>query len=650
MSKSAKLESLASKSKHLISNCLSGIRGLSVPVSLREQAARSLARFCNSEECLPPLGWFNYIECEVLIRLKPHLFIHFLYKRGKIMTLREDYSEIEFELVLNKLFSCYQNCSELPMVMRPLAVCQINTYMNFVRESNRIEHAFYLLGLRDKQDAQYRSAKQNQGCSVEIENVQCDFSHRILNTYRLHSDPNTCLVLPSSKALFDLTKNFEPEKQNFFLRDSDCDLRYTAFFLRLLEEYLQMNEFVKFCAVFEALEGARLKRRPHSAFYLCLYLLFEFQIKPELSKYKTKIFRATVESLVTFNCKYDMIFSILELMEKSIYRNSDYCQFVLAKQYFLSAAGFTKQETALFETSLRQKIFLEGSTYYRDFFKNHGNCMLRNCENNVLVMWLAKRDLRLPDCNAFKSYYYVVKNILFRLLEIFGPLRDNKITADLAEEILFRRRMLACVNFHIKGACYLARMESNSCLNTLPNTGKKAFYNSLLKAFLRCPPKSNVDPHFTSLKDLYDNINSEVSFGCDWQESLEKAEFAFEVVVFLVGTNMHYHCEDFFRQLHNDASEIYRKLSTLQKHPRLVLLELLGQHAFSLRRREIQESYFTIFAKQVISNLEVSGEPPLFLENANFRDIIRFYFRRDGHYLKNILGFGYQSVACNLGT
>lgn len=640
----------------LLKSSLSGMRGLSVPLSLREQAAGSLARYYNSEECLPPRGWFNYIECEVLTRLKPHLFIDYLYMRGEILALKKDYSDAEFELVLKKLFASFCDYRELSMPIRSLFIFQINQYMDFLRKSPSIEHSFYLLGLRDKQEAQYRAALQEQDGGVEMENANCDFNYRLLSIYMTRCKPNVYLVLAPSKALLDLMKNFEPERQKLFSRPSSFDFRADRgqYFLQLFERYSKMNNFVQFCAVLEAVQTARLNVRPHSALYLCLYILFEFEMGPKHSKHKFFIYRTAVECLATFNCSYDMTLAILELMEKSISRDSDYCQFVLAKQYFLRAVGFTKQENLLFEMCFRQKVFIEQSTHYKDFLENHASCMLLNCENLALEIWLAKRDVKFGKCKKLKKkvkeFTFVVKNILYRLREIFSPLKEMRSpTSNLAEEILFRREMLTCVILCVNGSNYLSHSSAYKCRKQNPPSVKSKLYDILFDAF-GTESAIDRDRHLSKLRPEYEIVRGIIERGSDWKNSLDMGELIFEILVFLICTDLHSNCRVLTRELYDEASAIYRNLSSLQKHPRLALLELLGRRLFFFEATSDGADFqFLNWQGQVISNLEVR-ELACFDKNATACDIVRFFFRRDGHYLNNVLGFGYQSVACCGGT
>ena len=355
---------------------LSGIRGVQAPPSLRDQSAESLARYYNSNECLPPLGWFRFIECAVFVRLKPALFLNYLYARGEILKVKLDYSEAEFQLVLKKLYASYGDHVELPLRMRPLAACQIIDYLVHLRGADSIEHAFYSLGLKDKQEVQFRMALQAQQGSLESENACPDFNHRILRMYTRCPTALTSsrFVLPASKGLLELTSKFEPEGQNLFLRGSllgDVRTRDPRSCLFWLEEFMTMNNFVKFCTVLYAAESARLKHRPHAALYLCLYLLFEFETDPENGRYKILIYKILVESLANFNCSYDTVADVLRLMEKSLARESDYCLFVLAKQHFLAVSGFSDRENELFETCLKDKVFLVQSIYMTEFLSRH---------------------------------------------------------------------------------------------------------------------------------------------------------------------------------------------------------------------------------------------------------------------------------------
>ena len=569
------------------------------------------------------------------------------------MTLKKNYSDAEFELVLKKLYASLCEYRELSISMCCLFIKQINQYLAFLRKSPSIEHTFYLLGLRDMQEAQYRAAQQQQDGDVETENANCDFNYRLLSIYLTHRNSNVKLVLAPSKALFDLMKNFEPERQKLFSRPSSLDIRAEngKEFLRLFEQYSGMNNFVKFCAVLEAVQAARLKVRPHSALYLCLYILFEFEMGPKHFKHKFFIYRTVVECLATFNCSYDMTLAILQLMEKSISRDSDYCQFVLAKQYFLRAAGFGKQETLLFEMCFRQKVFIEQSIYCKDFLENHANSVLLNCENLALEIWLAKREVKYGKCKKLnkdvEDYIFGVKNLLYRLLEIFTPLKGMRTpNSNLAEEILFRREMMACVILYVNGSNYLSQSSARKCRKQNPAILKRKLYQILIDAFL-----TNHRAHYLSkLGAEFVIVRGCLERSSDWKNGLEIGELIFEILVFLVCTDLHSGCPVLIRELYDEACDIYSKLSALQKHPRLTLLEQLGRRLFFTEAKSEGEKFkFLTCEGQVISNLEVR-DLACFGKDATACDVVRFFFRRDGHYLNNVLGFGYQSVACCGGT
>lgn len=639
---------------------LSGIRGVQAPPSLRDQSAESLARYYNSNECLPPLGWFSFVECAVFVRLKPALFLNYLYARGEILKVKLDYSEAEFQLVLKKLYASYGDHVELPLRMRPLAACQIIDYLVHLRGADSIEHAFYSLGLKDKQEVQFRMALQAQQGSLESENACPDFNHRILRMYTRCPTALTSsrFVLPASKGLLELTSKFEPEGQNLFLRGSllgDVRTRDPRSCLFWLEEFMTMNNFVKFCTVLYAAESARLKHRPHAALYLCLYLLFEFETDPENGRYKILIYKILVESLANFNCSYDTVTDVLRLMEKSLARESDYCLFVLAKQHFLAVSGFSDRENELFETCLKDKVFLVQSIYMTEFLSRHVKSELRRCENAVLEIWLAKREQKRGELEKeISELISRSKNSLVRLQEILCPLAESgpalpSATARLATKLLFRRRILLSVLLSVSGQGYLSRRWLLLAQDQIPPTFKQPVYESLLKAheFYQEPI---LGWHFSDLEARLESFQKERDTRFDWKHSLRSADFNFEILTFLIGLNLHHNCPVIVRDLYHGAVTTYRNLSVLHKHPRLAVLEKLCRRVFFPEKKQTVKATLGTFEGQLkrnVENCELLSKLPG--EKAGARQILSFHFRRDGRYLNSVAGFGYQSVVCCAG-
>lgn len=638
---------------------LSGIKGLVSPLSLREQASRSLHRYYNANNCLPPVGWFSDIECDVLVGLKPTLFLDLLHMRGGVLQLKRDYTESQFELVLKKMYALQFDFVVLPLRMRSRLNYVIQKHLEHMRSAHSVEHAFYSLGLCDRQEVQHRDALCQQQGDVERENANPNYNHRILSMYIRFNLKNLKLVLPPSKSFLRLLKSFEPEQQKLFLRGDTEDARKesSTHWLSHLEEYLKMKEPVKFCALLQAIHVARLKKRPHVALYLCLYILFEIKIVPEHCKYKSLIYRTLVESLSAFNCRYDLGLEILSIMEKSVARESDYLQFILAKQRFFSVNGFNNHENILFERCFREELFLRQSTHFVDFLENHANSILKHCHERLVFVWgitvkVVSNDKEQERKKITDNLLDELRDNVNRQLEIFSSMAQRHPNlpfpaSGLAKEVIFRARFLKGALHFIRGQKYLAGVALRKCLKEIPSSLSKKIYQPLLEAFCAF---DNIDKinHLLEFRESYVNRRAKVARKLDWQQSLEMADFSYEILAYLLGTNLFKYSKAVVRELHAEALESYSKLSVSQLHPRVPSLKVLD-YFFGLKHPCAMPRPQNVSVQATLaSNLELCELTGVTTTNS-ILDTIRFYFGRDGEYLNSVASFGYQSVACNAG-
>jgi len=658
---------------------LAGIHKVREPESLFTQASVRVADYFNLNNCPPPSEWFARVEAAVIVHLKPALFVEFVNAKGSISAFKQEYSESEFQSILHKLFLCFSDDVNLPLKHRGTTARLIAKFVCEIRKSDVTEHVFYMLGLREKQCDQFNKARNDQLHHVDVENSLCTtFNWRMLSMYHqrdVFDDSYEDLLCVPMCDKFRLGQHLVM-KQKVFVRANSKDRQKTEpeLYITLNEKYSEMNEIVKIYAVVHAVNTARLKLRHQSALFFSLYLIFEtgFLTNKSVSKCKAYVLRSLVESLASFNCPYDFAIGMLDAFQRSVQFPSDYCLFVLAKQYFLAAAGFVSEENNLFEQCFRESVFLKKSIHMKDFLANHVRSVLFHCQNQLLEIWCFVNDYNHTTCprkckvkgshrRKYKdSFDYrnkkinCVKNWLNRLHEILAHFTEGgpcilSSTVQFVRQSSYRRKFLMATLFMLDLSYSKSEMVFENLLN-LPCSNSR-LYKCLIHAQLDKFDSTLRAKHLSSFQNTLENYTSKFHRVTDSKYPLAVADLNFEFLTFLVCFNFNEKEPLLIKQLLNDTLSIYQKISVVHRHPRVLLLERLALILSDLPMPSCQPELVIGMCKaQTKKNLLKVSKLERANENVSVTELIHFHLRRDGDYLKNILAFGFESVACNLGT
>jgi len=625
------------------------IYNLNTPATLLNRSSQVLAsHFNDNNECIPQ-EWFDWIQALVCVYLKPSLFLHFVVRGGGIVALRNNFSNIEFQPMLQKLFQTF--CSSiLPLRMFSSYRLEVERYRISLGIALDTDHCFHRLGLNDYRQLDFVRARNSDDPAF----VNRDCSVLCLKFYRAIASgipANLDLHLPALPLEIEKLISIS---QNKFLR-FPVNNAPSANGLTLLEEFNRMPRREQCYKILHASQVAQLKLKYHVSMYLWFYLLSSemFRTNSEMRMYKLYVYQGLAVSFAVFHCNYNATFEWLRRMRTCIIYPSDYIQWMLARQRVLSILGFIDEENVLFEHMWQEKRILPQSNMYKRFLTSHVGCVLRHCVNQLVELWCEKMVFKLGSGNRDTQHFLsvfdqTIRPMRDRLAKLEQILSESiacsylpKSTQNFAKASLLAKKLILGELYAINDCPWKAKVMFRVLQNSLPPRTQKFSFEYLVEAYLLMPNYTN--KRFDDFGVNYRRSLDKDEEKSDWKDHLITGNACFEKLCFLLTTGLHDKCRLLTMEYVDTCIRVFESVSGHQPHPRLALVMkvkdilngcLKNNSCFVGTCSQQTEENASVMDASEISNLAELSDNQLF----------NYLIKRERPYIQDILAFGRQSI------
>ena len=667
---------------------------LTQPSSLMDISARSLAQYYNNVWELPPLGWVEIVECLVLIHLTSVLFIKFLRFRGGVKQLYEDYSSVNFQRILKKIFHIYYDLPRMPLRIKSFVTHEMNQFSMIMLQSEKTEHALHRLGLG--YITQLDKAEKMEDGRIDEENARIkldiDFNHRLLRFYRnwqrqirqiktsmplsLPISPRFTSFIGWHSPFCELSIWIERKQETFRHANTLPSMPMRNF--DVLQNFLILNPTSKCYELLLAVDTAVQKKRHHCAAFLSVYLLeTSMGVMRQIKNIKIYVLATLAVSLAVFNCRMDVAIEMIRRMNHHIIYDSDKGLVLLTKMKVLQTYGYAFKVNSIFEYIQNKQIFHKRSHYYFEAVVVWSNALLDRCFNLVLELWLAKKERNRHTENGETSKQKLdnnnkvnnaaefrlsrCKNALSRLLESlkeepnhFSP---ETTSSNAIPELLLRRSMvmglIECLMECQRPSTL--RMWSRAIADT-PFGLTSSPYTELLRAYCNRAHRP------ATIKDFRNERSAMIrcfEIKSDWSQNPQVACANFEMLTFLCVSDLQETSAPSLTQdIFEETLSCYQHLShPSYPLPRLVLLQRMKQFFNKVQLKAPAHETIGMCDRQLKQNvfdqncIALQSSSQRACRDLNDLEALKWYIlREENSRIKTILTFGFNSVTFQNGT
>ena len=668
---------------------------LTQPSPLLDISARSLAQYYNNLWQLPPLGWLEIVECLILVHLHPVLFLRYLRLRGGIKQLYQDYSNVNFQYIVKKLFHIFYDLPRMPLRFRSYVVREINQWSTIVLQSEKTEHALFRLGLGHC--TQLEKAEKLETGRIDEENGRMkqgiDFNHRLLRFYRnwqrqmRNTKTSMQLSLPISPRVISSIGWHSPfcQLQNWIERHQKTFKHANplpALPMRnfdVLQDFLILNPTSKCYELLLAADTAARKQRHHCAAFLSVYLLDTTPpLMRSLQNIKIYILAMLAVSLAAFNCRMDSAVEMIRRMNQHIIFPSDKALVLLTKMKVLRAHGYAFKVNTIFEHIQNDQIFHKRSHYYFEALVIWSNALLDRSFNIICELWLAKMERQSQAKTgetsweqskndeaviiAGKKRVARCRNALVRLCENLQDESSHCSPETKASNVIPELEIRQSAAMGLMN-CILERPHSvtihlwKRTLLKTPNALKTSPLTELMRAFCNHSSRSASISDFKNERSAYIR---HLELKSDWSQNPQVACANFEMLTFLcVSDLMEKSAPKITQDILQETLSCYENLSNRSSNPlpRLVLLKRLQLWFNKMPSNAPAREVIGICGRQMKQNVSEqdwiafhSSSQRACQDLTDLEALKWFMLREENSRIKALLTFGFQSVMFQNGV